>query len=96
MKVYSKDEIDQAVFMLKSMLNQIKLLNNLDQNESDDIIKMQEFVDNKIGRNLKNYYISMAESLTGNNKQRNNRRSSSKGRIGGLGQNYGPSSSSFK
>lgn len=94
MTAYKEHEVEAGIMMFKSMLNQIKVLGNLADDEYEDIVSVLEFVDTKLGGTLAPYYLSMIKRLSNGDKRRND--STQKGRIGGLGGNYGPSANSFR
>lgn len=91
---FTAEEIEDAVSTLKSMINQIKVVTNMDDAEYADIVKLLEFMDDKIDGVLVPYYITMIKRL-GSDGRRKNNESSSKGRIGGLGGSMGVNSRSF-
>ena len=96
MTAYDAEEIDKAVGILSSMLNQIKVLANLSDAEYSDVTEMIELVDEKIKGALVPYYVGMLKKLAGNDKRRNNTDNNQKGRVGNLSGSMGVSSRSFR
>ena len=96
MVAYDPEEIDKAVRTLSSMLNQIKVLANLSDNEYSDVVEMIELVDDKINGALVPYYLGMLKKLNGNDKRRNNNDNNQKGRVGNISGSMGVSSRSFR
>lgn len=94
MTAYTESEVEAGIMMFKSMLNQIKVLANLQDEEYADIVSVLEFVDTKLGGTLAPYYLNMIKRLGDNNNRRKD--TNQKGRIGGLGGSYGASASSFR
>ena len=96
MTAYQADEIESAVSLLKSALNQIKVLANLNEEEFNDIVELIAFFDEKIDGALVPYYMNMIKRLAGDDKRRRNDNSNQKGRVGNIGGNMGVSARSFR
>lgn len=96
MTAYRTEEIEDAVKTLSSMLNQIKVLANLSDQEFMEIVELIKLVDDKISGSLVPYYDGMIKRLSGNDKRRNNNDGNQKGRVGNISGNMGASARSFR
>ena len=96
MTAYQADEIENAVSLLKSALNQIKVLANLNEEEFNDIVELIAWFDEKIDGSLVPYYMGMIKRLSGEDKRRNRDNGNQKGRVGNIGGNMGVSARNFR
>lgn len=96
MTAYQPEEIENAVATLKSALNQIKVLANLNDDEFADIVELIKWFDEKIDGSLVPYYLGMIKRLAGDDKRRNRDNGNQKGRVGNISGNMGVSARSFR
>lgn len=96
MTAFKAEEVDEAVAMLKSMLNQIKVLANLNDEEYKEIVELIKMIDDKIDGSLVPYYMGMIKRLTDDGKRRDRNNGNQKGRVGNISGNMGASARSFR
>ena len=96
MTAYQPEEIENAISILKSALNQIKVLASLNDEEFEDIVSMIKYFDEKVDGSLAPYYLNMIKRLSGDEKRRSRDNGNQKGRVGNIGGNMGVSARSFR
>lgn len=96
MTAYQPEEIENSVAMLKSALNQIKVLASLNDDEYQDIVELIKWFDEKIDNSLVPYYLGMIKRLSGEDKRRRNDNGNQKGRVGNISGNMGVSARAFR
>ncbi len=81
LQTYTKGEIDDSMYVLYSICNQLKLIDDMNDEDYEKVEKIMELLD-ELGVTVIPYYLNMVKKLAKGTKNNKNEKTRTKGRLG--------------